>query len=239
MWKRVAALLFVALTISAPAHGAPQDDKRAAELFRQSVRAYRDGRFQEAVDLLLEARRLKAEAVLLYDLGRAYEGLGNPSEAADAYARYLDEAPNASDRKALEGRIATLRRQAEELKRAEAPPPPAPSPAPPPSPPPPPPAPEETRSDPLAPVPWVVGGVGVVAVGTGLVFGLIARSRYDDASSDPSMQRAADKYDGAKHDAVIANVAFVTGAVLLVTAGVWLALRATSKPVPTRAALAF
>jgi tetratricopeptide (TPR) repeat protein len=237
MWKRFAPLLLVAiaLTAAAPARGGPSEDKRAAELFRQGARAYREGRFQDAIDLLLEARQLKAEPVILYDLGRAYEGLGKPSEAADAYAHFLDDAPGTPDRKALEMRIATLRRQAEELKAARAAPaPPAPVSAPPA----PPPA-VDPPSDPLAPVPWIVGGVGVAALGTGVVFGLMARSRYDDASADPQQTSAAARYDGAKHDAVIANVAFVTGAILVVGAGIWLALRAGAKTAPTRAALVF
>src|SRR4051794_14721586 len=51
-------------------------DARALDLFEQSAKAYREGRFQDAVDRLLEARSLKSEPVLLYNLGRAYEALG-------------------------------------------------------------------------------------------------------------------------------------------------------------------
>ena len=53
---------------AAPTRTAPTDS-HALELFEQSAQAYREGRFQEAVDKLLEARRFKAEPVLLYNLG--------------------------------------------------------------------------------------------------------------------------------------------------------------------------
>ena len=242
MHTRALAVLLVALALALPtyAYGGPAEDRRAAELFRQSANAYREGRFQDAVDLLLEARQAKAEAVLLYDLGRAYEGLGKPAEAAEAYAHFLEEAPNARDSKAIEARIATLRRQADDLKRtdearaAPAQPPLAPAlPAPlPPSQPP-----KEGGSDKASPIPWVVGGFGLAALGTGILFGAIARSGYDDASSDPVQTSAAERYDAAKRDAVIANVALAAGAILIVTAAVWLGVRAAAKtrsgPSPT------
>src|SRR3954464_13534377 len=85
------------LATPAAAVAAPSSTKanaEAADLFHRSARAYREGRFQDAIDLLLRARELKAEPVLLYDLGRAYEALGNPRAAADAYTQFLKEDPN-------------------------------------------------------------------------------------------------------------------------------------------------
>jgi tetratricopeptide (TPR) repeat protein len=237
-WRAVRILVLAALAaLGTPAQALarPTPDRKAtaeaADLFQRSHRAYREGRFQEAVDLLLRARELKAEPVLLYDLGRAYEALGKPAAAADAYTQFLQEDPNASDRLATEGRIATLRRQAEEQEasraaaaaQTEKPSPPAP-----PAPSPPPPAPPAPASDPVAVVPWVVGGAGVLAAGVGVVFAVMARSRYDDALAEPVQSTSADKYDGAKRDSVVSNVGFVAGGVLLVTAGVWLILRATA-----------
>jgi tetratricopeptide (TPR) repeat protein len=232
----VIAVIVVALAAALRAQAAPPPpvDDRAEELFQRSHRAYRDGDFQLAVDLLLEARKLRTEPVLLYDLGRAYEALGRRADAADAYARFLEEAPTTSDRRAIEGRIATLHRQVEEeeaLRRAAAAaraqdeaakraPPPAeesrPSPAP-----------ATERSATLVLAPWVVGGVGLAALGTGAAFGVLSRSRYDDAKAEPGQAKAADLYDGAKHDAVIANVALISGAVLVAAAGVWLVVRAS------------
>lgn len=236
-WRAARILVLAALTMlgtPASAFAKPPVDRNkataeAAELFQRSHRAYREGRFQEAVDLLLRARELKAEPVLLYDLGRAYEALGKPGAAADAYTQFLQEDPKASDRLATEGRIATLRRQADEQEalraaaaaQSEKPSPPAPSPGPPPPP-------VAVTSGRGAVIPWVLGGAGVVAAGVGVVFTIVARSRYDDALAEPVQSTAADKYDGAKRDRLVSDVGFVAGGVLLVTAGVWLIVRATA-----------
>jgi len=100
-----------------------------------------------------------------------------------------------------------------------APPPPANSP--PPTPPAstlPAPAPVEHRS----PVPWIVGGVGVVGLGIGTVFGLKAISNADNARelcpngqcNDQAGQKAA---DDAHTQATISNVSFIVGAAAVAT----------------------
>jgi tetratricopeptide (TPR) repeat protein len=224
--------------VAAPAIAAPRSeptearaptDTRALVLFEQSARAYREGRFQEAVDLLLEARRLKAEPVLLYDLGRAYEALGRPGDAADAYAKYLDEDPNAADRKAIEGRIATLRAQASELEAARQkpvvePPPPAP--------------PKETprdEGDGLGAVPWIVAGAGVAAIGTGIVLGNVARSKHDDAVAERAQADAAAKQDRAESLGRAATITIIGGGVVAALGIAWIAVRAMQSPTSARA----
>src|SRR5215212_10871269 len=107
------ALLTVALAPT-PAFADSEAEARALQLFEQSADRYRQGRFREAVELLQEAYRLSPEAVLLYNLGRAYEGLGDTAGALDAYTRYLAADPNAADRASIESRVATLKRQLDE-----------------------------------------------------------------------------------------------------------------------------
>src|SRR3954468_23675548 len=99
--RRAHALMAIAILLVAGAAHA-DDKQRAIDLFERSARAYRDGRFQDAVDLLLEARKLQHAPVLLYDLVRAYEALEKPADAADAYAAYLAEDEKAADRRAIE-----------------------------------------------------------------------------------------------------------------------------------------
>jgi len=200
--------------IAAPNRGAPTD-ARALELFEQSEKAYRDGKFQEAVDRLLEARRYKAEPVLLYDLGRAYEALGKPSDAADAYAKYLQEEPDAGDRKAIEGRIATLRAQANDLAAAAA-------------------KDREREDDPFAVVPWVVAGLGVAAVGTGLVLGAVAKGKHDDAKNEPVQTKAVDEQDSAESLSRAANVTLIAGAVVAAMGIAWLGIRAATPRATSR-----
>jgi tetratricopeptide (TPR) repeat protein len=216
------------------ARGASSDSperRRALELFEESARAYREGRFQDAVDKLLEARRAKAEPVLLYNLARAYEALGKPQEAADAYQSYLQEEPNASDKKAIEGKITTLRQQAAELAAARKPdatpppPPPGTTPAPAPQPPPQPvPEPEGATLY----LPWIIAGAGVALIGTGFVFGGIAKGRHNDAVDEPSQQAAANMQDDAEAYARASTITIAAGAVIALVGAGWLVLRATT-----------
>lgn len=208
------AALFAAIVLlprgadAAPTRTAPTDS-RALELFEQSAQAYREGRFQEAVDKLLEARRFKSEPVLLYNLGRAYEALGKPSDAADAYAKYLEEEPEASDRKAIEGRIATLRGQANELAAARRDPGPA-----------------RDENDGLTAVPWIVVGVGAASLATGGVLGILANGKHDDAVADPVQASAVEKQDSAEGLARAATVTLIAGGVIAAMGLAWLGIRA-------------
>lgn len=201
--------MIVSLALAAePGSG---DKTRALSLFEESAVAYREGRFEDAIRLLREARALKPEPVLLYNLGRAYEAAGRRREAADAYERYLAEEPRAADRGALEGRVASLRREEAErdalLKASKAEAPAAP--------------PRESES----PLPFVITGVGVAGVAAGLVVGIAARSRADDARAEPVQARAAELHDDARGLATVANLTLVAGAVLTVVGGAWLGAR--------------
>lgn len=195
----LAAALFLA-------SGAAADDAsskaRALELFEQSAASYRAGRFQEAVDRLLEARRVRPEPVLLYNLGRAYEALGKPEDAADAYASYLSEEPRAADRRAIEGRIATLRAQAAELARAR----------------------ETPRETPNVLDPSIVIVLGLAGLGTGVGLGLAADARHEDAKAETVQQTARDEQDRAESLATAATACTIAGGVVTALGLTWLGL---------------
>jgi tetratricopeptide (TPR) repeat protein len=176
--------------------------------------AYNAGRFQEAIDLLDEAYRLSPVPVVLYDLARAYEGLGNIEQAARYYRAFLAADPNADDRGAIEGRIATLEAQLRERERAQA----------------------AARAQRLASdrtpsvVPWVVTGVGGAVLVTGVVLGLLAQSKSAGENGASQVVARQDNAD-AKSFATGANVAFVVGGTLAVAGLVWVFLdrRASQK----------
>lgn len=231
-----ATAIAVALSLVAPSAVAEpprarSPKSRALDLFEKSALAYREGRFDDAIGLLLEARRVKREPVLLYNLGRAYEALGKQTEAADAYAGYLAEDPRAADRRAIEGRIATLRAQAEQLDKAKSLPV---------SPPPeerrPPPDAPETEPDGLFVAPWVVTGVGLAGIGAGVALGLVANARHDDAAREPAQAAAQDEQDAAESFATGATIAFVAGGALAAVGLTWLGIRAFA-PSPSRVSL--
>lgn len=189
---------------------APRDDAadRAMDLFEKARARYREGKFKDAADLLRQAYALHPEPVLLFNLGRALEDLGDLAGAADAYERYLASEPNAPDRGAIAERSRSLRAriaEQERLRRERA-------------------AAEQRavaaqesaeRVKKPSPVPWILGGAGLAVVGAGAVFGLMARSKEKDAVDEPEQRAAAEHLDTAKRDATIANVLFAGGGALL------------------------
>jgi hypothetical protein len=156
--------------------------------------------------------------VLLYNLGRAYEALGRPRDAADAYAKYLEEEPEASDRKAIEGRIATLRGQANELAAARRDPASG----------------GREESDGLSAVPWIVLGIGAASLGTGTVLGIMADGKHDDAVADPIHASAVDKQDSAESLARAATVTLIAGAIISAIGLAWLGVRAARPSTTSR-----
>ncbi len=198
---------------------------QAIALYRQGTKAYDEGRFQDAADLLTRAYALRAEPILLFNLARAYEGLGAVDKAIDAYKRYLARDPDASDRRSIEQRLATLqkqvddrqalerqrdeerarveqaRREAELARRATE-------------------REEERRRRPSA-VPWIVAGVGVAGLGAGVVLGALSHGRYVDARDDTFRAPASADYSGAQTLATGANVAFVAGGVFAAAGLFW------------------
>lgn len=184
------------------AHAQPDARAEALQLFDQSDKAYKAGDFEEAADLLRKAYAAYPEPILLYNLGRALEGLGNTKDAIDAYENYLHVATHVDDRGAIERRIETLKAQL-------APPPPPPVVVPPPPPPP-----VEDEIDVGATVGWVAVGTGGAALATGAVFGWRASANHDDAVNEPVQAKAANRQQTAHHDATIANVMFAVGGVL-------------------------
>lgn len=215
------------------------DKARAADLFKKSADAYRQGDFKRAIDLLDEAYALDPQPVLTYNRARAAEGLGNVDAAIAGYEKFLADEPKAPDRGAIEQRVATLKRQRDEraalerdrdARRDEPVPVPAPTPAPEPhtSAPPPeqPPPPPRTHT----PLPYVVAGVGAVGLVTGAIMGSLALSKKDDAVAEPVQQKSMDLKDSADGLATTSTVFFIVGGVL-VAAGVawWIVDHAPSK----------
>ena len=218
-----------------PPASAQTPQARAAELFTKGAEAYRRGEFQEAVTLLIEARSLDPSPVLLYNLGRAYEDLGDTDAAIATFTRYLEEDPKAADKGAIEQRIATLTRQREarlslekqrDAERARA---------------------DQEKADrerqqreaanvppPSRSVgPYIVAGVGVAGVATGVVFGLMSSSKHDSASSSSTPQQdAIEQQDSAKSFATVSTVSFIAGGVLIAAGATWWLLdrKSSSKP---------
>ena len=191
-----------------PAWVAAQDaEERALELARAAHERYRAGDAAAAVELLLEARRVHSEPILLYNLARAYEATGELQRARAAYRRYLDEDPDATAAGAVRARIHAIDAELEERRRlaadAEAMRQRA-----------------ERRRDPSA-APWLVGAGGLAALGAGAVAGAIALSRRDEALASEVHDTRVGLYEEARDLATVANVFYAVGAAVALTGLVW------------------
>jgi tetratricopeptide (TPR) repeat protein len=218
---RVLVLLSVVATCSAAARAARAEESTgeaasAVELFEESERSYREGRFDRAVALLERAYSIDADPILLYNMARAYERMGDAEGALGAYRRYLERAPDAADREAVERRVAELEAaQAPDRPVVEEPPPPAA------------PAPDEAPARPerlgvrtfLGPL--IVSGAGLLTIGAGLVLGGLSTSAHEDAVDDPDFLSAWDSQQTAERLALSANVVLAIGAAMIVGAAVW------------------
>jgi tetratricopeptide (TPR) repeat protein len=183
---------------------------RARELFREGAERFKSGDFRGALERFEQAYQLDPNPILVYNMARAHESLGDIEDAMVAYQHYLELDPNASDRGAVEQRIATLRRDLEERRAleqraleserqrraAQSKAAPLPRSAPPRSP---------------SAVPWIIMGVGLGAVGAGVVLGSMAKARIDDAQANPNGGEAQDAEDSGRSLGTAANIAFVVG----------------------------
>jgi tetratricopeptide (TPR) repeat protein len=122
-------LLLLAVALTFPAAGAraepppagatvadPAEEARAA--YRRGADLYRAGRYREAIAEFETADRLRPSPALQFNVGQAWEKLGDVEAALAAFARYLRQDPRAANREAvernvrsLEGRLAATGRQ--------------------------------------------------------------------------------------------------------------------------------
>lgn len=210
----------VAIAVASPASAQPSTEHatraRALELFRASDAKYKTGQFEEAARLLRASYDLYPEPLILYNLGRALEGMGDFAGAVDQYERYLATATDIPDRGAIERRIETLRAQLA-TDRATEPATPTSVPITGTTP---------TSSDEVARggrrwLPWVIAGSGAVIVGVGGVLGVMSDSRHDDAVNEPIQAEAEKLQDQAKTLATTANVMFAIGGAVTIGGVVW------------------
>lgn len=244
-----AGAILALLATSAPAAALPAqpkgkvaapdpNEKKALELYEQGRKAYKEGRYDEAIDLLKQSYALKAEPVLQYNLARAYESAGRLEDAVASFESYLALAKDIPDRTEIEAKLGNLKSRIEEQKKAKAAPPPPPpenKPAPPPA------APPPARG--ISPVPWIVAGVGVLGIGAGGVLGGLAASKNDEVASAPSQTEGQSLRDSAESLALGSNIAFGIGGAIALAGGIWGVIDIVSagsseeKPAPLKAAV--
>jgi len=190
----------------------PQEEAKAGRLFDKAETEYQAGHFQAAIDLLLEAQQIAPDAVLDYNLARAYEGLGNLEASLASYKAYLAADPQSKDRGAVEARVKTIEAQlAERARKAGEPEPPPKDKAPPPG-------------DPRRPsaLPWLLAGAGALTFGAGGILGGFSLSSSSEAD-DPATTGvdAVTLQEEASDFALQANILFGVGGAITLAGVVW------------------
>jgi len=215
--------LVVGLTTATARAETRSSHDEATRLFEQGERAYGEGRFAEAADLVRRAYELQPEPILLFNIGRALEGQGDIDGAIESYAQYLDAAPHAENRGLVERRLQVLREQQQqaaamqqELREAEArlreaeengastsw-------------------ANEETSRRSVNPVPWVIMGVGLASIVVGGALGALALDRQDRADEEPVQRSAYDTLEEGRRFALSANITLAAGGAVAAAGLIW------------------
>jgi tetratricopeptide (TPR) repeat protein len=98
----VAAVVLVAAPAPAP------ETRKATEAFDAGLKLYRRGRYAAALEKFQEAYEAKPHPVVLYNIGKCYERLGDIPKALRNYRDYLRLEPDAKDKDAVTSAIAAL-----------------------------------------------------------------------------------------------------------------------------------
>jgi hypothetical protein len=105
---RLTVALALCLGAARGAHAAeasPEAQESARKTYQAGAQAYAQGHYKDAIDLFLEAARIAPNPAFSYNIGLAYEQLGDPDNALRWYRDYLRELPDAPDRPDIEPRI--------------------------------------------------------------------------------------------------------------------------------------
>src|SRR5688572_27450078 len=106
------ALLLGASIIGRPAHASgadgDHDAERAKQLYALGAEAFGAQRNADAIGYFQRAAELVPSAKLTYNIGLAYEEMGDTGRALRQYRDYLRQEPDGEARQEVEARIATL-----------------------------------------------------------------------------------------------------------------------------------
>jgi PEGA domain-containing protein len=106
------ALLLGASSLVRPAHAAGSDDaERAKELYSLGAEAFAAQRNADAIGYFQRAAALVPSAKLTYNIGLAYEEMGDTGRALSQYRDYLRQEPEGERRQEVEARMAALERR--------------------------------------------------------------------------------------------------------------------------------
>ncbi|PTL82058.1 hypothetical protein [Vitiosangium sp. GDMCC 1.1324] len=118
--RLVLVLLAALLFVPALAHAQRGGPRNAKELIKQAERLYDQKKYLEAAEALEQANELKPDSRLVYNIARAYDQAGKAREAISHYEKYLTDGEDAQLRKRSRSAIDRLRLQQEKEAATEA-----------------------------------------------------------------------------------------------------------------------
>jgi tetratricopeptide (TPR) repeat protein len=87
---------------------------RAREIFKVAQKLYKEARYADAITKFEEAYTLKPSPVIIYNIGKCHEQLGDVPKAMRSYRDYLRLSPDANDKDTVSDAIANLERRLKE-----------------------------------------------------------------------------------------------------------------------------
>ena len=208
-------LTAIALVAPHAAHADAKSDAKAA--YQAGAAHFKAGRHARALASFERAYKLDPSPILLYNIARCAEEMGDVERARTNFELYLKRVPEAPDRADVERRIRVMQAVAERNPVA------------------PPGAGVEARVAPPAEPPYLaygLAGTGVVAIAIGAFLGVRATGLDDDYTAETrDPRRKQGLKDDAESAALQANVAYAAGGALLVGGVVLWLLDAPPAPV--------
>lgn len=89
----------------------PEQTEKARVAFGAAQKLYQASRFAEALKKFEEAQALKPHPVIVFNIARCHELMGNSAQALKAYREYLRLSPDATDKAAVQASIAKLEKK--------------------------------------------------------------------------------------------------------------------------------
>ncbi|MBI2894923.1 MAG: hypothetical protein HYY06_15310 [Deltaproteobacteria bacterium] len=245
-WARLRAVLAGAVaswTLMLPPAAEAQSRRavqRARIFFSKGVRQYDRGQFQPALRSFTRAYQLAPAPAVVYNIAQCHLSLGHDSDAARHFRLYLQELPDAPNRREVERRLreidarvaaqrrdqrlramADVRDEQERLERREV-------------------VDDELASSSGAPrsggvgaATWIVLGAGVATAGIGGLFAwdaAVKQSDLDEPSLDcsRSIQRCLDLVESGDRSATLRTILLGAGGAILTTGIVMLVVDLSS-----------
>jgi tetratricopeptide (TPR) repeat protein len=192
-------------------------DAKAA--YQQGAAHFKARSFTQALSSFEQAFKLDPSPVLLYNIARCAEEMGDVKRARTNFELYLERSPNAADRVDVERRIRVMQAVADRNRAA--------------------PAPSRAVQGGVEPGPadppylaYSLVGTGVLAVAIGAFLGAKAGGLDDDYTGEITDARRKQVLgDDAQSTALWANVAYGAGGALLVGGAILWLLDAPAAPV--------